>query len=142
MRDRGGDGCRIGNVYSRNLDVGLDARGHLAQPGHVAPGDHEGHVTQSRQNVELTNYTEAMYAAREAAMERMQTAALALGGTGVVEVKVTEGPMAFARHAVGFTAYGTVVRLLPGGHRDLGAQMVLPLDDPVVSFDAASLRGS
>jgi uncharacterized protein YbjQ (UPF0145 family) len=90
---------------------------------------------------DLSNYTEAMYAAREAAMERMQTAALGMGGTGVVEVKVTEGPMEFARHAVGFTAYGTVVRLLPGGHRDLGAQMVLPLDDPVVSFDATSLRG-
>jgi uncharacterized protein YbjQ (UPF0145 family) len=98
-------------------------------------------MQQSGQNVELTNYTEAMYAAREAAMERMQEAALQLGGTGVVEVKVTEGPMEFARHAVGFTAYGTVVRLLPDGHRDLGAQMVLPLDDPVVSFDAASLRG-
>ena len=27
------------------------------------------------------------------------------------------------------------------GHRNLGAQMVLPLDDPVVGFDAASLRG-
>jgi len=98
-------------------------------------------MQQSGQNVELTNYTEAMYAAREAAMERMQEAALQLGGTGVVEVKVTEGPMEFARHAVGFTAYGTVVRLLPDGHRNLGAQMVLPLDDPVVSFDAASLRG-
>jgi uncharacterized protein YbjQ (UPF0145 family) len=98
-------------------------------------------MQQSGQNVELTNYTEAMYAAREAAMERMQTAALGMGGTGVVEVKVTEGPMEFARHAVGFTAYGTVVRLLPGGHRNLGAQMVLPLDDPVVSFDATSLRG-
>ena len=37
---------------------------------------------------------------------------------------------------------GLEVRLLPGGHRDLGARMVLPLDDPVVTFDAASLRGS
>ena len=67
-------------------------------------------VKQKGQNVELTNFTEAMYAARESAMERMQAAALGLGGTGVVEVKVTEGPMAFAHHAVAFTAYGTVVR--------------------------------
>ena len=99
-------------------------------------------MKQSGQNVELSNFTEAMYAAREAAMERMQTSALALGGTGVVEVKVTEGPMEFAHHAVGFTAYGTVVRLLADEHRHLGARMVLPLDDPVVGFDAASLRGS
>ena len=70
------------------------------------------------------------------------TSALQLEGTGVVEVKVTEGPMAFAHHAVGFTAYGTVVRLLEGEHRNLGARMVLPLDDPVAAFDARSLRGS
>ena len=99
-------------------------------------------MKQSGQNVELTNFTEAMYAAREAAMERMQTAAIGLGGTGVVEVKVTEGPMDFAHHAVGFTAYGTVVRLLADEHRHLGARMVLPLDDPVVGFDATSLRGA
>jgi len=99
-------------------------------------------MKQTSQNVELTNYTEAMYSARESAMERMQAAAIALGGSGVVEVKVTEGPMDFAHHAVGFTAYGTVVRLVADEHRHLGAQMVLPLDDPVVGFDAASLRGA
>ena len=98
-------------------------------------------MKQSGQNVELTNFTEAMYAARESAMERMQISALGLGGTGVVEVKVTEGPMDFAHHAVGFTAYGTVVRLVAGEHRHPGARMVLPMDDPVVGFDATSLRG-
>jgi len=98
-------------------------------------------MRQKGQNVELTNYTEAMYAAREAAMERMQTAALGMDGTGVVEVKVTEGPMAFAHHAVAFTAYGTVVRLLADEHRNVGARMILPMDDPVRAFDATSLRG-
>jgi uncharacterized protein YbjQ (UPF0145 family) len=99
-------------------------------------------MKQKGVNVELTNFTEAMYAAREAAMERMQTAALGLDGTGVVEVKVTEGPMEFAHHAVGFTAYGTVVRLLADEHQHVGARMILPLDDPVRSFDVTSLRGS
>jgi uncharacterized protein YbjQ (UPF0145 family) len=99
-------------------------------------------MAQKGQNVELTNFTEAMYAAREAAMERMQTAALGMEGTGVVEVKVTEGPMSFAHHAVAFTAYGTVVKLLADEHRHVGARMILPLDDPVASFDATSLRGS
>jgi uncharacterized protein YbjQ (UPF0145 family) len=98
-------------------------------------------VKQKGQNVELTNFTEAMYAARESAMERMQTSALGMEGTGVVEVKVTEGPMAFAHHAVAFTAYGTVVRLRAGEHRHVGARMILPLDDPTVGFDATSLRG-
>ena len=70
-------------------------------------------MKQKTQNVELTNFTEAMYAARESAMERMQRSALEVGGHGVVGVKVTEGPMSFARHAVGFTA-GTAVKLVAG----------------------------
>jgi uncharacterized protein YbjQ (UPF0145 family) len=98
-------------------------------------------ISQKGQNVELTNYTEAMYAAREAAMERMQTSALQMDGTGVVEVKVTEGPMGFAHHAVAFTAYGTVVRLLADEHRNVGARMILPMDDPVRGFEATSLSG-
>ncbi len=98
-------------------------------------------MKQKSQNVELTNFTEAMYSARESAMERMQQSALAMGGTGVVEVKVTEGPMEFARHAVSFTAYGTVVHLTADGHRSLAPQMVLPLDDPVQEFDITALRG-
>lgn len=99
-------------------------------------------MKQTRQNVELTNYTEAMYSARESAMEKMQRSALHAGGQGVVEVKVTEGPMSFARHAVGFTAWGTAVRLVAEAHQFVQPQVVLPLDDAVVTFDAESLRGS
>ncbi len=98
-------------------------------------------MKQTRQNVELTNYTEAMYSARESAMEKMQRSALQAGGQGVVEVKVTEGPMSFARHAVGFTAWGTAVRLVAEAHQFVKPQVVLPLDDAVVTFDAESLRG-
>ncbi len=97
-------------------------------------------MRQSRQNVELTNYTEAMYSAREAAMEKMQRSALQVEGQGVVEVKVTEGPMGFARHAVGFTAWGTAVRLVAEAHQFVAPQVVLPLDDAVVTFEAGSLR--
>jgi uncharacterized protein YbjQ (UPF0145 family) len=98
-------------------------------------------MKQSTQNVELTNYTEAMYSARESAMERMQQSALQAGGEGVVEVKVTEGPMSFARHAVGFTAWGTAVRLVAEAHQFVRPEFVLPLDDAVVTFEAESLRG-
>jgi uncharacterized protein YbjQ (UPF0145 family) len=98
-------------------------------------------MKQSTQNVELTNYTEAMYSARESAMEKMQRSALAAGGQGVVEVKVTEGPMSFARHAVGFTAWGTAVRLVAQEHQFVRPEVVLPLDDAVVTFEAESLRG-
>ena len=88
-------------------------------------------MKQSTQNVELTNYTEAMYSARESAMEKMQHSALEVGGEGVVQVKVTEGPMSFARHAVGFTAWGTAVKLVAEAHQFVQPEMVLPLDDAV-----------
>lgn len=97
-------------------------------------------MRQSTQNVELTNYTEAMYSARESAMENMQRSALAVGGEGVVEVKVQEGPMSFARHAVGFTAWGTAVKLVADAHQFVQPEVVLPLDDAVVTFEAESLR--
>ena len=99
-------------------------------------------MRQSTQNVELTNYTQAMYAARESAMERMQRSALEVGGQGVVEVKVTEGPVGFARHAVGFAAWGTAVTLVAEEHRFVEPELVLPLDDAVVAFEAQSLRGA
>lgn len=97
-------------------------------------------IKQTSQNVELTNFTEAMYAARESAMESMQSSALAQGATGVVAVQVSEGPMEFASHAIGFTAWGTAVRVTDGGHRSLKPQVAVPLNDLVVLFDAASLR--
>ncbi|HEY5267084.1 MAG TPA: heavy metal-binding domain-containing protein [Acidimicrobiales bacterium] len=96
-------------------------------------------LQQQSQNVELTNFTEAMYSAREAAMERMQQAALGMHGTGVVEVKVVEGPMRFATHAVGFVAIGTVVRLVKPLHQLIRPTMVVSLNDRIVAFDAQTL---
>jgi uncharacterized protein YbjQ (UPF0145 family) len=99
-------------------------------------------MQQASQNIELTNFTEAMYAARESAMERMQSSALYDGATGVVAVQVMEGPMEFARHAISFTAWGTAVRPAAGGHRYLQPRVTLPVNDTVSLFDAASLRGA
>jgi uncharacterized protein YbjQ (UPF0145 family) len=98
-------------------------------------------MQQKTQNVELTNFTQAMYAARESAMERMQRSALDVHGDGVIGVKVTEGPMTFARHAVGFTAWGTAVKLVAEVHKNIEPQVILPLDDAVVAFAAENLRG-
>lgn len=96
-------------------------------------------VQQQSQNVELKNYTAAMYSARETAMQRMQESALALKGTGVIEVKIVEGPMRFASHAVGFAAWGTVVRLAKPSHQSVHPQAVVSLNDVAVAFDAATL---
>jgi uncharacterized protein YbjQ (UPF0145 family) len=97
-------------------------------------------MRQSSQNVELTNFTEAMYSAREAGMEHVQRSALDMGAHGIVAVRVAEGPMWFAKHAVGFTAWGTAVRLEAESHQYLRPQVILPLDDAVVEFEAQSLR--
>jgi uncharacterized protein YbjQ (UPF0145 family) len=96
-------------------------------------------LQQKSQNVELTNYTEAMYSARETAMERMQSDAIALKGDGVVEVKLVEGPMRFAAHAVGFAVWGTVVRLTKQSHHSVTPLMVVSLNDTDVAFDTAAL---
>lgn len=98
-------------------------------------------LRQSGQNVELTNYTEALYRARESAMERMQVSAQALEASGVVGVQVSEGPMEFARHAIRFTAWGTAVRPSGRGGSYPRPQVVVPLDDARLDFDAAALRG-
>jgi uncharacterized protein YbjQ (UPF0145 family) len=97
-------------------------------------------VQQQSQNIELKNYTEAMYSAREAAMQRMQESALAMKGTGVVEVKIVEGPMRFASHAVGFAAWGTVVRLAKSSHQSVHPVAAVSLNDAAVAFDAATLE--
>jgi hypothetical protein len=82
-----------------------------------------------------------MYAARESAMERMQSSASAFDAGGIVAVQIREGPLAFAHHAVEFTAWGTAVRVGQHGHRYLRPQVVLPLDDPLSAVEARSLRG-
>ena len=74
-------------------------------------------------------------------MERMQASGLAMAAQGVVGVRITEGPMRFARHVIGFTVWGTAVRLVADNHVYLKPDMVLPLDDAVVQFEAQSLRG-
>jgi uncharacterized protein YbjQ (UPF0145 family) len=98
-------------------------------------------LRQTTQNVELTNFTEALYAARESAMERMQVSAEQLGAEGVVAVQVSEGPMPFANHAVRFTAWGTAVRRSERLNELGRPRLVVPLDDEALAFDARALRG-
>ncbi|MDA8366460.1 MAG: heavy metal-binding domain-containing protein [Actinomycetota bacterium] len=97
-------------------------------------------LRQATQNVELTNFTEAMYAAREAAMGRMQGAARAAGGSGVVGVSVTEGPMRISGHAIRFLAWGTIVALHANQHRRVEPLVTLSVNDQSVTFQATSLR--
>jgi uncharacterized protein YbjQ (UPF0145 family) len=96
-------------------------------------------IGQSTQNVELTNYTETLYQAREAAMEEMQSHIIQAGGTGLVDAKVIDRPVYFARHVVEFVCYGTAIKMLAKEHTHPQMTVVLPLDDRVRTFEATSL---
>lgn len=96
-------------------------------------------LRQATANVELTNLTGAMYQAREAAMERMQSEAIGLGASGMVDVHVAEGPLNFASHVITFTAYGTAIRLAGDSHNYLRPRMVVPVDDREQLFNVEAL---
>jgi uncharacterized protein YbjQ (UPF0145 family) len=61
-------------------------------------------------NMEMVNFTEAHYAARETAMVRMQLEAKNLGAEGVVGVLVAEDTHVWESHVIEFLALGTAVR--------------------------------
>jgi uncharacterized protein YbjQ (UPF0145 family) len=83
-------------------------------------------------NVELTDYTQAFYNARELAMGRMQAEADNAGAAGVVGVIVNEGSHVWESHVVEFFVLGTAVAPLgadiprPEAARP---QLVLPVAD-------------
>ena len=60
-------------------------------------------------NVELENFTSAMYEAREIAVERMQAEASAAKAEGVVGVDIHEGSHGWQTHVIEFFAIGTAV---------------------------------
>lgn len=70
------------------------------------------------QNVELTNFSLALYEAREIAMERMQTEASQAGAQGVVGADLHEGSHNWSPHVIEFFAIGTAVMPLEGHESD------------------------
>jgi uncharacterized protein YbjQ (UPF0145 family) len=65
------------------------------------------------QNKEMGNFTQALYEARELAMERMQDEALKLKAEGIVGVQIQEKSHVWGSHTIEFFAMGTAVRRLP-----------------------------
>ena len=81
------------------------------------------------QNVEITQYTEALYDARELAMSRMQAEAEALHAEGIVGVQLLSLPHRWGGHTTEFFAIGTAVRPLREDHIIAKPTLVLPLTD-------------
>jgi uncharacterized protein YbjQ (UPF0145 family) len=61
------------------------------------------------QNVELENFTQALYDARELAMERMQAEAKEVQAEGIVGVQLVEKSHGWGAHVIEFFAVGTAV---------------------------------
>src|ERR1700733_10298071 len=66
-------------------------------------------LAQTGRNVELPNFTQALYEARELAMKRMQTEAQELDARGIVGVSLTEKSHGWGSHVIEFFARGTAV---------------------------------
>lgn len=90
---------------------------------HVAHQTALQSMRQVGQNIEMPIYTQAIYSAREIALERMQSEAKAIGSVGIVGTGLKVANHVWGEHAVEFMAYGTGVR----AHQF----PVAPMADPV-----------
>jgi uncharacterized protein YbjQ (UPF0145 family) len=83
---------------------------------HVAHQGIRQAFRQMGQNVEMQNYTQALYDARELAMERMQYEAQQVKAEGIVAVQLQERSHGWGSHVIEFFAIGTaIVPLEEGG---------------------------
>jgi uncharacterized protein YbjQ (UPF0145 family) len=97
---------------------------------HIAHQGLSTWVGQATQNVELSNYTAALYEARELAMTRMQEEARGTGAQGIVAMRIEQQSHLWGSHVIEFLAIGTTVRLTASRHQRVDPSMVLPLNDP------------
>jgi uncharacterized protein YbjQ (UPF0145 family) len=122
VRHRDGDPYRASNGRPFTSDLSGQAFWTLLRTGHRPVGlvmgncvyhvAHRGPVKtigQTTQNVELPNYTQALYDARELAMHRMQTEAQALEATGIVGVTLEETNHEWHSHIIEFFSIGTAI---------------------------------
>jgi uncharacterized protein YbjQ (UPF0145 family) len=100
---------------------------------HVAHRGMLQSMKQTGKNVELEQYTQALYNARELAMERMQKEAEAIGDgvLGIVEVKLNENSHGWGSHTIEFFAVGTAV--IQNEHLAEGQE--LPAITPVLDLN-------
>jgi uncharacterized protein YbjQ (UPF0145 family) len=84
---------------------------------------------QVGQNVEMTNYTQALYDARELAMERMQAEAIGLNAQGVVGTQISERSHGWGSHVIEFFAVGTAVISISDTHEVPAPALSLLLND-------------
>jgi uncharacterized protein YbjQ (UPF0145 family) len=94
---------------------------HVARQGMLAS------LKQVGRNVEMPNFTQALYEAREKAMERMQTEADELQSEGIVGARIIERSHGWGSHVIEFFALGTAVVSTSPDHQIEKPALVLPL---------------
>jgi uncharacterized protein YbjQ (UPF0145 family) len=94
---------------------------HVGRQGMLAS------LKQVGRNVEMPNYTQALYEARELAMERMQAEADQLQAEGIVGARIVERSHGWGSHVIEFFALGTAVVATSAEHVIEKPAMVLPL---------------
>jgi uncharacterized protein YbjQ (UPF0145 family) len=82
-------------------------------------------------NVEMPNYTQALYDARELAMERMQKEAEQLEAEGIVAMQLTENSHAWGSNIIEYFSIGTAVVPTSTEHTIPAPTFVLSLNDVV-----------
>ncbi len=80
-------------------------------------------------NVEMTNFTQALYDARELAMERMQAEAAHLKAQGIVGVQLHEGRYSWSSHVIEFFAIGTAIVPIRDDHHIPTPHLMLSVND-------------
>jgi uncharacterized protein YbjQ (UPF0145 family) len=96
---------------------------------HVAHQSFGQLLRSTGQNVEMTNFTQALYDSRELAMERMQEEALHLKADGIVGVTIHEGSFGWSPHVIEFSALGTAVVAMRADHQIPTPQLILTVND-------------
>lgn len=111
-------GCRPLELAMGNCVYHIGRRGFLQA------------MKQLGRNMEMPNYTQALYNARELALERMQADAESVNAHGIVGVQVQQANHGWNSHVMEFFAVGTAV-LRDGEAVVIQApQFVLSLNDP------------
>ena len=96
---------------------------------HVAHQGMMQSVRQVGQNVEMPQYTQAVYDARELAMGRMQYEVERDGANGAVGVELQVNNHVWGEHAIEFISLGTAVRPLEVATPLTSPSLVLPMSD-------------
>ncbi len=96
---------------------------------HVAHQGLRGMFKQMGQNQEMPNFTQALYDARELAMERMQREAEEVQAEGIVGVQIQERSHGWGSHVIEFFSIGTAVIPTRADHEIPTPTMTLTLND-------------